>query len=530
MTGEVEETTGEEMDFVTDFDVGPSAIAAYSRLNYTMWYALAEFIDNSTQSRKNYDSIIDDVLEQEGSPLVVEISYSRLKKEIRIKDNSIGMSKGDLIAALRLAQPTTDSRGRSKYGLGLKTAACWIGKRWKVITSEFSDEYEYTADVDVASVSSGGKIPIKAVKVERGAHYTEIVITDLNRSIQGRTEENIRHYLGSMYRFDLREGRLKLLYNEEPVLAPDDHVFDTDEHGRPYRRELPPFDINGHPVVGWVGVLSRGAGGRKYGGFSLFQHKRQIQGFPNAWKPSSIFGGVDDEGANNLISQRLVGVLEMDGFEVSHTKDTILFRDGEQETLEQFLIEQTQDFRDYASRRRGEKGKAWTREKVKELIEGLRPEFTNDEIKDAAEDMLPPLDAILENNRKQITALREDEEVIDIEVVPGLRVIVSLQERSEYDPYLTISAGAEAGVIHVIINNLHPYYAGIESPDANEECLRQYIYDAIAEYQVSKQFGRVNPDSSRKKKDTLLRAKAIRVSNSNRDAGEAGDDRGPNSV
>jgi hypothetical protein len=49
----------------TDFEIGPRAIDAYSRLSYTMWHALAEFIDNSTQSRKNYESVVDQVLEQE---------------------------------------------------------------------------------------------------------------------------------------------------------------------------------------------------------------------------------------------------------------------------------------------------------------------------------------------------------------------------------------------------------------------------------------------------------------------------------
>ena len=108
----------------TDLTIGPQAIDAYSRLSYTMWYAFAEFIDNSTQSRLNYGSIIDDVLRQEGTPLIVQIDHNRMKRELTIEDNSIGMTKDDLIEALRIAQPTKDSRGRSKYGMGMKTAAC----------------------------------------------------------------------------------------------------------------------------------------------------------------------------------------------------------------------------------------------------------------------------------------------------------------------------------------------------------------------------------------------------------------------
>ena len=107
--------------------IGPSAIDAYSRLSYSMWFALAEFVDNSTQSRLNYDGLVHDILKGEGVPLTVNIVHDRVAKEIRIEDNSIGMTKDDLKAALRIASPTADSKGRSKYGMGMKTSACWIG-------------------------------------------------------------------------------------------------------------------------------------------------------------------------------------------------------------------------------------------------------------------------------------------------------------------------------------------------------------------------------------------------------------------
>jgi len=506
--------TLDNQEFEADLEVGPRTIGAYSRLSYTMWHALAEFIDNSTQSRLNYEGLINEILVGEGSPLVVAINHDRLQKTLRIRDNSIGMSRDDLVSALRIAHPTPDSKGRSRYGMGLKTAACWIGDHWKVITTEWSDSTEWTAEINVPEVVEGGKIPIRPKPVRSEEHYTEIMISNLNRSIYGRTEENIREYLGSMYRFDLLEGTLRLLYNDEEITAPDEREYDTDEHGNAYKLSFS-TKINGHSVDGWVAVLRKGAGGRKYGGFSLFQNRRQIQGFPSAWKPRAIFGGVDEEGANNLIAQRLTGVIELDGFEVSHTKDAILFRDNEQEQLEAYLAEITKDYRDYASRRRGdgERGKPWAREKVQELLERMKKEFQTDEIKDAARDLLPPLETILANNQKQVASLSKEEEAATFEVLPDLRVAVSLQERSENDPYLTISTGASAGVLHVIINNLHPYYGDIDSPDAKEECLRQYIYDAIAEYQVSKAFGTVNPDAVRRKKNSLLQAKALHGEN-----------------
>src|SRR5690349_14539200 len=92
-----------------ELSVGPKAIDAYARLSYTMWFALAEFVDNSTQSRLNYGQLINDILRNEGQVLTISIIHNRQTKEITIEDNSIGMTKEDLIAALRIAQPTADS-------------------------------------------------------------------------------------------------------------------------------------------------------------------------------------------------------------------------------------------------------------------------------------------------------------------------------------------------------------------------------------------------------------------------------------
>jgi hypothetical protein len=499
----------------TEFEIGPRAIDAYSRLSYTMWHAIAEFIDNSTQSRINYGEVIDAVLKQEGKPLIIEITHNRPNRTLTIRDNSIGMTKADLIGALKIAQPTSDSRGRSKYGMGMKTAACWIGGKWTVETCEWSSGEAWTAEIDVEAIAHhNGKVALRRGDATRDTHYTEIVISDLHRNIQKRTEENIRLYLGSMYRFDLESGRTKIFYNNEEITAPSDHEMDTDVEGKPMRRDLPSIIIGGKPVTGWIGVLKKG--GRKYGGFSLFQNQRQIQGFPTAWKPSSIFGGIDEEGANNLVAQRLMGVIQLDGFNVSHTKDAILFSADEEEQLEAFLERETKDYRDYAQKRRGTRGGqgGWSKDKVRDLLSDMKKEFSSDEMKDAVDSsLLPSVETIIANNQKQVAALTEDEKITTFEVTADLKIVVSLQERSEHDPHMVLVTGAEHGTVHVIINRIHPYYSLLESTDAINECIRQYIYDAIAEYRVSKLQGRVNPDSVRRLKDTLLRVQEQAIEN-----------------
>lgn len=524
----------------TELTVGPRAIDAYSRLSYTMWFALAEFVDNSTQSRLNYSDKISSLLQKEGRPLTVSIVHDRPNKTLTIEDNSIGMSREDLIAALRIAQPTPDSRGRSKYGMGMKTAACWIGAHWTVTTCELGSGEEWTAAVDVDAVANrGAKVPLTMRSVSPEAHYTRITISRLRRIVQARSEVTIKEYLGSMYMFDLRADEkgqplLKLTYNGDEVRPPDDSEWDIDPAGTVMKRDLPEFEIDGKKVTGWIGVLRKG--GRKYGGFSIFQNGRQIQGYPNAWKPQVIFGGVDDEGANNLIAQRVTGVLLLDGFGVSHTKDKVLYEGIEEEELEKFLVAQTKDFVEYAKSRRSNNrgGGKWSKEQVRDLVKDMKSEFTSNEIKDAISNAtLPPIEVITANNRQQFESLTSEDEVGRLDILPDLKVIIYIKETSSYEPHVVYVTGAEAGVLHVIINGLHPYYQTLEAKDAIDECIHQYIFDAIAEFKTGKLQSRVNPDSVRNIKNNLLRARAQQLENADAEVRARAEDdlfgRAPNS-
>lgn len=505
--------------FEAELTVGPKSIDAYSRLSYTMWFALAEFLDNSTQSRLNYGNLVDDILKSEGRPLTISIIHNRQTKEIIIEDNSIGMTRDDLIAALRIASPTADSKGRSKYGMGMKTAACWIGGRWSVATCEWDSGEEWTATVDVDAIANhDAKVPLTMRVVDKPNHYTRITISDLRRVIQKRSEETIKTYLGSMYMFDLRpddkgQVALKLTYNGEEIVPPQEMDWDTDPSGALMKRNLPELKLGEKTIKGWIGVLRKG--GRKFGGFSLFQNCRQIQGFPNAWKPKAIFGGVDDEGANNLVTQRLTGVLLLDGFVVSHTKDAILFEGEEEETIEKFLVDETKAYAEYAkSRRSAGRGHKWSKDQVRDLVKSMQPEFTSPEIKDALNNAaLPPLESLAAKNQEQLRSLTSQDEIGRLEILPDLSVIISLKETSEWEPHVTFVPGAEAGVLHVIINGLHPYYQTLEAKDSINECVQQYIFDAVAEFKASKLVARVNPDSVRRLKNDLLRARATQFEN-----------------
>ena len=95
--------------------------------------------DNSTQSYFNNKVLLDEVYELEENSLEVRITYNRNHKDggsLKIWDNAMGMSYEELQHAMHIALPPDDTSGRSKYGMGLKTAATWIGNVWTMKTTE----------------------------------------------------------------------------------------------------------------------------------------------------------------------------------------------------------------------------------------------------------------------------------------------------------------------------------------------------------------------------------------------------------
>ena len=136
--------------------IGPEIIKSYKRLSYTPWHAFAEFVDNSTQSFiDNQDELTGDGQENE-PPLRIDIAYNRAGSgSITVSDNAMGMSSAELASALHIGRPPIDMTGRSEFGMGLKTAACWFGNRWSVSTTKLGESGGHEIQFDVEEVASG---------------------------------------------------------------------------------------------------------------------------------------------------------------------------------------------------------------------------------------------------------------------------------------------------------------------------------------------------------------------------------------
>lgn len=417
----------------------------------------------------------------------------------------MGMNYRELEHALKIANPPAVSTGRCRYGMGMKTASCWIGNRWTIRTKKLGDTIEYTVEVDVRKIESGDP-SLNTATVENLSpedHYTVIEIFDHNREFKGRTIGKIKDYLRSMYRIDFRHGQLALYYNDEQLtwLEFEDRLR-TNRAGEPYRQEFI-FEVNGKVVHGWAGILDKGA--RADTGFSILHSDRVVKGWPDAWRPERIFG----LNRNDLLNQRLIGEIHLDDFEVTHTKDNIQWYGDDEENVERQLEKEIGNlisvartpWKDQTDTRGPSEGQ------IDLAIAGLREELTSPEMIDkiainilpAAEDIKESFERIAEPIKKG----RSPDIRAAIDRVEVWVYIVSA-DFGPYDPYVVCETGKDDKVI-VMINMRHPHVAQIEGDHGLVNYFRHCVYDAVAEWQAQQHRAKLDPDTIKMLKDALLR-------------------------
>jgi len=490
-----------------ELKIGLDAINSYRRLAYTPWHAIAEFIDNSTQSYFDNKDELDKLYKEENTNLTVSIVYDRDNSILRISDNAMGMSYGDLQRALHVALPPTDTSGRSKYGMGLKTSASWIGNKWSIITKKLGEEVEHNIEVNVSDIASGkNELPYHEVpNKDSKLHYTIIEITHHNRDFRGRTIGKIRDYLSSMYREDFRNGILTLEWQNEKLKwnEIDDKLLE-DPSGTIYKKDFK-FDVEKKEVHGVVGILKRGS--RSEAGFSIIHCGRVVKGWPDSWRPSSLYGQI--QGSNDLVNQRLVGEIHLDQFDVSHTKDDILWLGSEEDQVEDKLLEVCADYKEYAKLyRKGDDTESGPSEvetdtAIDELEKELKsPEMVDEiQIEEEARDE-ETLEKLTEKIIEDIN--RTGPATIDANIGQLAVKIWVTGDLSSNDPYMTVEA-TQQDEINVVVNTEHPHWSQLQGSEGVLNYLRHCTYDAIAEWRARIMLSSIKPNTIKIFKDKLLR-------------------------
>ena len=488
-------------------ELGLSVIQSYKRLSYTPWHAIAELVDNSTQSYFNNQDVLEKALMSKGDNLTIGVVYDRtVPGLLRVSDNAMGMSYEELTNALKVGFPPENTSGRSKYGMGMKTASCWIGNLWTVRTKRLGETVEHFVTIDVEKIAAGDNDLRYVSKTGRSEkdHYTIIEIREHNQIFRGRTLGKIKDFLRSMYRQDLRQGQAIIEWQGTPLEWNDAEIqFLKAQDDSAYRKEFE-FCSSGKEVKGWVGVLSRGS--RANAGFSILHAGRMVRGWPESWRPENIYGF---QGRNDLINQRLVGEIHLDGFDVSHTKDDILWYDDEQERLEERLKQECADYIEVARtyRRNSPQPIGPSDLEIQTAIDELQQEINSVAVKDAINlDIVPPPEAVRQSQlplKNSVTSREPNFQAaltgLEAEIVGFL-----VGDASPNDPYVIVEATSNER-IQIIVNTQHPHWALLEGSEGVLNYLRHCTYDGVSEWQARRREASLEPDTMKALKDRLLR-------------------------
>lgn len=314
-----------------------SVYATYKNIKYDPWTAIAEFVDNSTQSYYDNEDKLKATKYWNG--LTVEVIYERddhTGDRLIIRDNAHGMSFQDFQRAIVLDSPPKN-RTRSEFGMGLKTAACWFGKNWSVESTELGSGIKYYASVDVEALRKykNEEIEVEERECSRKDHGTTITIWNLNRTISGRQIGKTKDQLRGMYRVDLRTGEISITYNGEKLFYESPDILTEelpDGTTKVWKQEVDfsiPYGDEKLKVTGFFALRAKAS--TSAAGFALLRNGRVIVGgYENAYRPEEIF-----EKSNSFVYQRLFGELNLDGWPVTQTKDAFDWYNG----LEDSLIE-----------------------------------------------------------------------------------------------------------------------------------------------------------------------------------------------
>jgi len=491
-----------------ELKMGNSAINAFKRLPYTPAYALAEFIDNSTQSFFQNRSDMDQ------SSVGIAIVFDRNARTITIRDDAFGMSEVDLSRALTVGVPPQDPSGRSRYGMGMKTAACWFGSRWSIISKQRGSdlEFEYTIDVDKFANEEENSSDYKTRQKPLDLHYTIIKIENVYRQISGVKINEWRKILGSIYRKDIQSGNLVLEIENEAADFPGDSEEDfylSETTGKRYKVEFDAIvpDVGVH-ISGWIGCFAQGRGSRQYAGISVCQNSRCIMGADDSWRPREMFAS----GAGSLLNQRLVGELNLDDpkINVSHTKDQILWHDDQEEKIAEFIKDIADQHEIIRMAKRTYKNDDSERLKRETAIAAFRDLASNNDFIDRlAFAEAPNREYAVTRNAYAMDATRQMEPDFEINIQQlGKKIFVKLLDLSPNEPYYAYEI-MEDGNLITIINTQHPGYTYAQnSENPAFVYFLQCALDSFAEWRCQALIHDLVPESIKEIKDQILKYRA----------------------
>lgn len=493
---------------------GANILSRYKDLNYKLWYAIAEFVDNSSQSyldnRKELDASRDENFH-------VKIGFEN-GKSFKIIDNAYGMDEKGLNDALivgRMKEKSKSGYQRSEFGMGLKTGGFWMGKKIEITTKKYNHDTTYSATLDLNKISGGdSSIELKASKQnDLKDSFTIIKISDFHREFSSYALGKTKGILSSLYSLDLDNNLMEISWNGTKIESYKRTIL-TDGNGNELKWDIN-LNINNKKITGFVALLKPGGNdgsSRKNAGFSVGRNGRMLYCAPNFFRPTTIFG--QDGGSNDTINQRVFGHLEFENsFGVTQAKDQIVFSGNEEDKFLEKIEEASMQACHIAKN-----GKDYSKKKNK------HNPIVNDEMQNELSDSV--LDDIIDKDLNLInddetrdeayqyinSIVKKDKPVYDWAYGKlGRRVKVYINTDTDVRaPYLaTDPTSSDDGEVIVVINGNHPHYNKVATDNEKElNFIKSCVYDGIVESILMRTpVDKIIPTTFRKYKDELLRQK-----------------------
>lgn len=346
---------------VVDITIGANMYGRISDLPNTPSHVLAEFVDNALQSSRDKKEQL----------LALDVNY-RLRVDIdfewdentnqatviTVTDNAGGIDADNYTKAFKLANTPDNNEGLNEFGMGLKTAALWLGNEWNVKTSALGETVSrsITFDLNKVLADSLTKLVVKAEEAEATGHYTTIrIASPTPKSPTKKALDKIRTELSSIYRKSLRQNEadiyvdgVKLTFEESEILTAP-YVKNPKGPAIYWRKDID-FKFGKYRATGFIGILKDINSTKN--GFVLLRRGRVVYGAETDGRyfPKSFSGST-----GTFRYKRIFGELELEGFAVSFNKNDLQDKEnlealmemlrGEIHTKEFDLYNQAEDYR-----------------------------------------------------------------------------------------------------------------------------------------------------------------------------------------
>ena len=325
---------------------GVSILGILPALPYTPWKALGEFVDNSLASwidnkndlkktrGKHYRLKV--TIELQGAPL----------ETITIRDNAAGINSKEYLRAFKPAELPEKTTGLNEFGLGMKSAAFWLAKKWKVVTSALGEPVVRTLafDIDEILEKKSESLKPESEKEQLDRCYTVLTLSNLNQKLLGPSRKNVKAHLAEMFSQFTRSGELELIFSdngrEEKLIYEEPEFLTAPQIGKDNQpinqkkfawKKRVNFAFGDKRIHGFVAILKTMS--TSLAGLSLFRRNRIILGsHDEKYQPMRISGS---KGSHRY--KRIYGELHLEGFNVFTNKDGFKWEDDEEEEILELL-------------------------------------------------------------------------------------------------------------------------------------------------------------------------------------------------